>query len=310
MPSPNPRLRTIALLAVALLACVPAAVPAAPAGPAAPAAPLAVSLDRIDGSLQRGLEAAIDRLGARQLVRDGRMAVAVVDLGRSQPRVATINGDRMLYAASLPKIAILAGAFDALEHGTLQDSPELRDEMTRMIRVSDNRAATDVLHRVGFESVAATLQSPDLRLYDERRGGLWVGKAYGQDDYWRRDPIAQLSHGATARQVARFFVLLEQGQLISAQASRQMKQILGNPGIRHKFVRGLEARPGARIYRKSGTWRDFHSDAALVERSDAKYVVVGLVQSPDGSRLLERLAVQVDDLIRRPAGTRVAAVGR
>lgn len=306
MPSPNPRCRMRPLW-ISLAGFLAVASVAFAAGPAAP---LAAGLDQVDSRLQRGLEAAIDSLGARSLVRAGKMSVAVVDLRSGLPRFAAVNGDRMMYAASLPKIAILAGAFDAIARGTLADSPRLREEMAQMIRVSDNRAATSVLRQVGFESVAATLQAPSLRLYDERRGGLWVGKAYGRDDYWRRDPIANLSHGATARQVARFFVLLQQGRLISPQASRQMKEILGNPGIHHKFVRGLESRPGASIYRKSGTWRDFHSDAALVERPDASYVVVGLVESPEGSRLLERLAVRVDDLIRGTPETRVAAVGR
>jgi len=92
--------------------------------------------------------------------------------------------------------------------------------------------------------------------------------------------------------------MLEEGQLISADASLRMKEMLGDPGIHHKFVRGLDARPGATIYRKSGTWRNFHSDAALIERPDATYVAVGLVQSANGSSLLERLIVRLDDLVR------------
>lgn len=263
-------------------------------------------LDRTDSLLQAGLERLVRDQGLSRLVSAGSMAVAVVDLSRpGTTRFAALNGDRMMYAASLPKIAILLGAFDAIDRGRLRDTPALREEMVQMIRVSSNAAATSVLRQVGFESVSRTLMAPALRLYDDAgAGGLWVGKAYGRDSYWRRDPIASLSHGATARQTARFFALLDRGLLVSARASAAMKEILGNPGIRHKFVRGLEARPGASIFRKSGSWRDYHADAALVVRPDARYVIVGLVQDPDGERILQRLAPAVDDLVRssRPRG--------
>jgi hypothetical protein len=49
-------------------------------------------------------------------------------------------------------------------------------------------------------------------------------------------------------------VLLEKGLPVSPEASAQMKEILGDPGISHKFVRGLGdrtpgtcARPEARF---------------------------------------------------------------
>lgn len=282
----------------ACLACITFLALAPASGSASPAP--AYALDVQDGPLRDGLERTLAAQGLTRLAAQGRLAVAVVDLTRPlKPRYADVNGDRMMYAASLPKIAILAGAFDALERGELAQTPRLRKRMTEMIRVSSNTAATWVLKQVGFERVARTLESPKLGLYDEAgAGGLWVGKAYGRDSYWRRDPIANLSHGATARQAARFFTLMDRGMLISREASARMKEILGNPGIHHKFVRGLESRPGARIFRKSGSWRDYHADAALVEREDARYVIVGLVQDADGERILQRLAASVDDLVR------------
>jgi beta-lactamase class A len=52
--------------------------------------------------------------------------------------------------------------------------------------------------------------SPRYRLYDPRHyGGLWVGKDYAKSGLWRRDPLHNLSHGATAMQVARFYYLLK-----------------------------------------------------------------------------------------------------
>ncbi len=113
--------------------------------------------------------------------------------------------------------------------------------------------------------------------------------------------MANTSHGATARQAARFFVLLDKGMLVSPAASASMKAILSNPGISHKFVRGLSSHDEARVYRKSGTWRDFHADAALVEDGDRKWVAVGLTRHPQGSRMLEELIVVLDELVHEAA---------
>ncbi|MGH8586342.1 MAG: hypothetical protein ACREWE_09245 [Gammaproteobacteria bacterium] len=55
--------------------------------------------------LQRRLEGAIRDLGLSRAVLDRRLAVALVDVTRvHRPRLAAVNGDEMLYAASLPKI--------------------------------------------------------------------------------------------------------------------------------------------------------------------------------------------------------------
>ena len=87
--------------------------------------------------------------------------------------------------------------------------------------------------------------------------------------------------------------------------TRQMKEALSNPGIHHKFVKGLESRGEVRLYRKSGTWQQFHSDSALVEGPNRRYVLVGLADQAEGGEWLVRIAVPVDDLIdSRHGGTR------
>ena len=70
-------------------------------------------------------------------------------------------------------------------------------------------------------------------------GGLWVGKEYGKSPAYQRDPLHNISHGATALQTARFYYLLETGRLVGPKLSREMKRMLGKPGIEHKFVKGL-----------------------------------------------------------------------
>jgi beta-lactamase class A len=261
--------------------------------------------------VQAALETSLKQLALDGAVRDGRLAVTLVDItDPAAPALAQVNGHRMMYAASLPKIAILLGAFHkAAEEGRALSAEDI-DELTSMIRVSSNVAASDALQRVGLDYLAKVLQSDRYRLYDPAlNGGLWVGKSYGPSPAVRRDPLHNLSHGATAYQVARFYYLLETGQLVSAQASRQMKEILGSPGIHHKFVAGLEQRfPDARIYRKSGSWRTFHADSALVERAGRRYIAVGLANDPRGGEWMRELIVALDGIVFGQRPLRSAAV--
>jgi beta-lactamase class A len=256
-----------------------------------------------DATLQAGLEQVVRKLELDDDVRAGRLALALVDVTRPQaPRLATLNGDEMMYAASMPKIAILLGALAEAEAGRLSLDSGLLASMTNMIRYSSNDDATRVLKRVGGERLLQILQSDRFHLYEaDGKGGLWVGKAYGKEAAYHRDPIANLSHGATAFQVARLYYLLANDALLSPELNELMKETLSHPGIHHKFVRGLESRPGVRIYRKSGTWQDFHADSALVEFGQRRYVIVGIAKHPSGGEWLARLAAPMHDLVVAPS---------
>ena len=256
--------------------------------------------ESFDAELQGRLEQLIEELGYTDAARNKRLNVALVDLrDPHDPKVAAINGDEMIYAASLPKIAILLGAMVQVEEGELELDTATQERLRRMIQISSNPDATEMLNQIGKEQLAAILASDRFRLHDPAfNGGLWVGKDYGKRGLWRRDPLHNLSHGATALQTARFYYLMETGQLFGGRLEPFMKDLLADPKLRHKFVKGLDPQPGeTRIYRKSGTWRTWHSDSALVEHGDRKYILVALANDPRGGRWLERLAAGVDELI-------------
>jgi len=265
----------------------------------------------LDSGLQHGLDELLRSQGLSAAAAAGRLAVVVADItDPGSPRVAAVNGDRMMYAASLPKIAILLGAMDTIQQGRAVPDAAIERDIEQMIRYSSNAAATRVLEWVGRDRLLALLQSPRLRLYDpEHNGGLWVGKDYGGSPAYSRDPLHNLSHGATAMQVARLFQLLESGKLLDSEHSARMKAVLGDPGIRHKFVKGLESRPGATVYRKSGTWQQFHADGALVESAGRKLVLVGLAEDPRGGEWLAGMAAPLHDLVLAQA-SRAATVAQ
>jgi beta-lactamase class A len=208
----------------------------------------------------------------------------------------------MMYAASLPKIAILLGAAVDLEQGRLRMNAALQQDINDMIRYSCNDCSNRVLEQVGREHLLDILQSPRFGLYDPSiGGGLWMGKDYGPAPAYQRDPLAGLSHGATTYQVARFYCGLQRGELVSGESMQLMRDALSRPGIRHKFVKGLSDIDDLRLYRKSGTWRNFHADSALVESHDGAYVMVALARSPQGSAWLEKLARAMHRLALAPS---------
>lgn len=250
-----------------------------------------------DAGLQQAFTEALEKeFQARgafwQGISEKRIGIALIDITvPGRPRVAEFNGDVMIYAASLPKIAILLGALVEVERGNLDLDENLRASLVRMIRESSNEDATAVLHRVGFENLAAILQSKRFRLYDpDHNGGLWVGQDYGGGEEWRRDPLHNISHGATAMQTARFYYLAATGRLLQRRLNDILLEILSRPAIEHKFVKGLEEEnPEAEIYRKSGTWKQYHADSGIVVADDYSYIIAAIVRDPRGERELQRL---------------------
>ena len=168
-----------------------------------------------------------------------------------------------------------------------------------MIRKSSNKDATTILNRVDIENLAEILQSEKYLLYDPKHnGGLWIGRDYSGGPVWKRDPLHNISHGATAFQVARFYYLAVTGRLVSEQYFADFAEIMSHSGIQHKFVKGIrEANPGAEIYRKSGTWKEFHADSGVVvdKKRGYQYIIVALMEHSKGADGLVRFAAVVDE---------------
>jgi beta-lactamase class A len=257
----------------------------------------------VDPSLQILLERRLkqNKKWARLISRK-KMAVGLVDLRDPYHiKFARVNGDVMMYAASLPKLAILLAASQAIEDETLEPTPAVLNDMRIMISRSDNHAATRMINRLGFENIESVLTCANYELYDVNNGGgLWVGRRYAKRSTRYPDPLMGISHGASVTQVCRFYYMLAMGKLVSEKESMRMLDILSDPEINHKFVRTLEMlAPNARLYRKSGTWRNWHSDSVMVWGPVwRRYIVVGLVEDPNGEYILRNLIPVVEEVLR------------
>ena len=255
-------------------------------------------------SLQTNLEKELNMNPKwKSLMSQNRMAVGVIDL--SNPKItkyASINGNHMMYAASLPKISILLAAMDAIENGELIETEEVTNDMKIMISKSNNQAATRMIDRLGFDKIESVLTDEKYQLYDEDHGGgLWVGKRYASSGATNREPLKHLSHAATVNQVCRFYYLLANGKLVSNDRSKQMLAIMEDPALHHKFVNTLDQiAPEARLFRKSGSWRNFHSDSILVWGKDPKrrYILVALVEDAAGEKIIRNLVKPIEKALK------------
>lgn len=259
----------------------------------------------VDNSLQANLEEEIlsNEIWS-QLISQKKMAIGIVDLSDPERvRFARLNGNYMMYAASLPKIAILLSAMDAIEKGELTETPEVKKDMRLMISKSDNAASTRMIDRIGYAKIESVMTDPNYEFYDENSGGgLWVGKRYGGGGDTNREPLKQLSHAASVTQVCRFYYLLANGKLVNEKRSKQMLSIMENPELHHKFVNTLNMiAPTARLFRKSGSWKTYHSDSILVwgKESNRRYILVALVDDPDGEQIIRNLVKPVEKVLKK-----------
>lgn len=255
-------------------------------------------------SLQQDLEKELMKNPQwKSLMQQKKMAVGIVDLSNpSQPRFARINGDYMMYAASLPKIAVLLASMDAIDKGELKETPEIKEDMRIMISKSNNQAATRMIDRVGYAKIEAVMTDPKYEFYDENHGGgLWVGKRYGSGGDTNREHIKNLSHAASVTQVCRYYYLLANGKLVNYKRSKEMLDIMKDPELHHKFVNTLDKiAPNAQLYRKSGSWSTYHSDSVLVWGQDPKrrYILVALIDDASGEQIIRDLVKPVEKVLR------------
>lgn len=256
----------------------------------------------IDTAFQEKLTAALNKNKKwKRLIEQKKMAVGLVDLRDPlEPKYARVNGNVMMYAASLPKIAVLLAAEDAIEKGELLESEEVKSDLRLMISKSDNEASTRMIDRLGYEKIEQVLTDPKYSLYDEDYGGgLWVGKRYAKLGARYPEPLKGLSHAATVSQVCRYYYMLAYGELVSPERSKIMLEMMVSPELHHKFVNTLDiVAPRAKVYRKSGTWKNFHTDSALVWGPDGRrYILVALIEDADGEKICRELVTIAESVL-------------
>ena len=250
----------------------------------------------VDEKLQAAVVKIDGELRARYGMTEQQTAVGVLDLNTL--RLAMIHPDREDYAASVAKIGILLAYFEKHPEAATNLDPQIHHELGLMAKASDNDMAAKYSVELGLKYIQSVLDS--YHFYDTNHGGgIWVGKHYGKGHERYGDPIGDNSHAATVRQLLRYFLMLEQGKLVSPAASKTMREIFASPEIPYddiKFVKGLDGRD-VQIIRKWGSWEDWLHDTAIVTGGGRHYILVAMTRHPKGDEYLAELAREVDDLL-------------
>lgn len=213
-----------------------------------------------------------------------------------------IEPDRRVRTASTIKLPIMVGVHAAVQQGKaswadpsvlraqdkvggsgilreLQDGTRLtlRDLVNLMIVVSDNTATNLVLERVPADFVNAEMDKLGLT---QTRALRKVAGQRGTEGHSREGKLAEFARYGlgvtTPREMVTLIEKLERGQVVSADASREMLDTLR----RQQAKDGIGRKRAHETSSKSGTLDTLRSDAALVRT--------------DGGRIA--IAITVDDM--------------
>lgn len=188
--------------------------------------------------------------------------------------------------------------------GALRDfrpgvQPTLRDLATLMIVVSDNSATNMVLDRIGGPAaVNAAMQALGLPSIVVNRRLIFSGAPRG--------PVAE----AAPRDMMRLAVMLAEGSLVSAEASRQMRAIMARQHSHDQFPRYLALLPYAedneqprllRLLNKTGANGGLRADVGLVQVGDTDLIAFSVVcdTGPDETYRSEHPAAVINGLVGR-----------
>jgi beta-lactamase class A len=250
-----------------------------------------------DPTLQAHLMRIDTELRTKYEMTEEQTMAGVLDLTRN--RLAMLRPDRIEYAASVAKLGILLAYFDKHRDAATSLDPTVRHELGLMAKASSNEMAAKYSREMGLREIQEVLNR--YGFYDAAKGGgIWVGKHYGPNSERIGDPVANHSHAVTVRQLLRFYLLLEQGKLVTPEASATMKEILASPDIPHddiKFVKAL-AGPEVTILRKWGSWETWNHDTALITAPGRRYILVALTNHARGDEYLVDFAKSVDGVMR------------
>jgi beta-lactamase class A len=262
----------------------------------------------LTASLHVSADALADRLAARIRFFDGTVSLYAKNLDTG--REVGIEADRRVRTAStikLPVLCTLASMVAAGQarwdetltirrddkvsgSGVLQDFADgstvsLRDAATLMIIVSDNTATNLVLDRVTADRVNGFLDGLGLGATRSLRKVRGDGTALAAASGWSKAGLdeANRKYGlgvSTPREMVRLLEMLHKGQVVSAEASKDVLGLLERQ--QHKDGIGRRAPDGERVASKGGALDALRSD-------------VGIAYTPGGA---VAMAITVDDMPR------------
>lgn len=289
---------------VAVVPSTPASVGATPTAtrfPAPTRVPTAQARPFSPGREDPALLAAI-----QEALGEGAASVSVAVRRLSDGLSASWQAERVFYAASLYKLAVLYEAYRQRELGlldferavpvtdvyvredlgTLASVPRLpngdlrvADAVRAMVTLSDNTSATILLDLLGHRNIDATLAALGLHATSVNTREL----------------------PTTAADMARLMAAIVRGEGLSAAAAEEMVNLLMAQQTRAGIPRGVPV--GVPVGNKTGTWSGALHDVAVVSAPTGPFVIAVLTDGSGGWEVIARVAAVVYQYLARPTRT-------
>jgi beta-lactamase class A len=264
--------------------------------PPVPDLPSSFAAQSPDAGLQVAVEGALAG-------REGSYSVVVHNLASG--RAASLNADKVYYAASLYKLEVLLEAFRQREAGQL--------DFARLLTLEKKYIDLDLKTLDALE----ILENDQVTVQDALRAMTIISDtptaALLQDTVgaWRIDQtLASLGLGSTqsenhdlpttARDMARLLTAIAAGEGgVSAQSRNEMLSLLEQEGYRAGVIAGVPSE--ATVAHKTGSYSDATHDVALVWGPKGPYVIAVLTdRSYDWDAIREVSRVVWDYLAAQP----------
>lgn len=188
---------------------------------------------------------------AAQSVGGSRVHVGIAATNLNTGEKVSWHADDEFPSASVMKLPILVELERQIAAGQVSWTPNLRSEVTSMISVSDNSAANEIADKIHPQSVNASMSKIGLtgtqfyNLFNDAPGSHGPGE-----------------NQTTAANMARLLELIANNQIVSAQASADIRGLLAENTDRSKLVRLLPT--DAQVAHKSGWYDGVANDVGIV----------------------------------------------
>jgi beta-lactamase class A len=197
---------------------------------------------------------------AARVAPNAHVGVAAVDLTSGDS--VSLNANDEFPSASVMKLPILVELERQIGTGSVSWTESLRAEVSAMIGISDNTAANQVAGVVHPASVNDTMAKLGL-------GGTHFVNLF--DD--ARSPVNPGENQTTPANMAKLLQLIATDQIVSPQASADIRTLLARNQDRSKLVRSLPS--DASVAHKSGWYDGVANDVGIVsvDRVPTRWVI-------------------------------------
>lgn len=195
------------------------------------------------------------KIAAYDATLDGALGVTAIDL--TTGRSFSHNGSLLTTQASLIKVPVMVTAFARIQAGALK-LDDIREQLTRMIRDSDNEATNEIIKLVTMPRVNAQMMALGLINTRLRRIMLDFPAAIRNEE-----------NTSTPEEMARLITLIYRQKVVSPQACHEMLALMKL--VKADFRGALPA--GVESASKPGELEGVRTEAGIVYLEGRPYVL-------------------------------------